>query len=121
MKKMNRIAELTLRRSNYRKFSQLLSSLLNQKELADFDEYWGPIFSKAPNGYMKIGFLSEEAFSQEFPLVLSEPFRTARIEFVFEQVSELLESDIPDVSQLYPQLSEIRNGSGIVELGGIIC
>jgi small GTP-binding protein len=126
--------EFVIRKSNYHILSLVMSKLLNPTELADFDEYWKPIFMTNPLGKIKVKFVSKESFDREFPLkirILStkKKINIERIELIFEEsndiqdVKSIDQIDILTIKSFYPDLHSIRTNHdeiGIIEWGGTI-
>lgn len=78
--------------ADYNKFSQqLLSTVLNDKERADFDEYWQPIFAEHPaDTEFRVTVVDPDYFDAVFPLDIQTDavsYQLFRLEFIFEKLS----------------------------------
>jgi len=73
--------------SDYGKFSELLSTVLSQRELADFDAYWQPLIKQ--DKQYRVTIIKPKYFDTVFPLSITvsddKSYQIMRLEFVFEQ------------------------------------
>lgn len=87
---------------------------LNQKETADFMEFWEPRMQAAP--YYKIGFHGTEVMDQLAPLTLSQsPDTTLRILMDYEELSVPIKANPPTLPK-----TPVRRGFTVIEWGGVI-
>jgi len=74
---------------DYSKFSQLLSTVLSQRELADFDAYWQPLL-RADKHY-RVNVVKPQYFDTVFPLSITvsnnKSYQIMRLEFIFEELT----------------------------------
>lgn len=92
---------------------QLAAQGLNQKESADFMEFWEPRFPKS--GYVRLSWLSKKQLDSLAPLTVTPlPDTTIRVFLEFEY--------LPEYKALTPQqfTSPQRNGFTLVEWGGLL-
>lgn len=105
-----------VKRANVHTF--LVSTLsklgLNQKETADFLEFWEPRMQSA--AYYKIGFHGTQVMDQLAPLELSQtPETVVRILMDYEELSAPVKANPPTLPK-----TPVREGFTVIEWGGVI-
>ncbi len=93
-------------------FQEKLAVLgLNNKEIADFTEYWVPELSGKP--YVFITFYKQERIDQEAPLTVSpKPDSVIRVYFDHQKLDEAIETQEQEL------IPAERTGFAVVEWGG---
>lgn len=87
---------------------------LNEKETADFMEFWYPRMQSAP--YYKIGFHGTHAMNQIAPLTFSvHPDMMLRILMDYEPLDEAIPSHPPKLPPI-----PVRHGFSVIEWGGVL-
>lgn len=90
---------------------------LNDKEIADFVEYWTPRLKSTGKHYFLVYFLSPEEIERIEPVQISIPIETSiRVRTYFKPLYKPI--GIP-VQTLLP-FRDLRKGNAIVEWGGIL-
>ncbi len=120
---------LFIRGQEYKLLSKILSILLSEEELADFDEYWESIITYYTDHWIKVDWIDESDFHTAFPLVCEPAMTaTARIELIFTLVPDKSYDPIDityhqqKLSTIYPQLTSgfrTQTAWTYVEWGGI--
>ena len=87
---------------------------LNEKETADFMEFWYPRMQSAP--YYKIGFHGTHAMNQIAPLTFSvHPDMMLRILMDYEPLTQVVPSNPPKLPPI-----PVRHGFSVIEWGGVL-
>ncbi len=85
----------------------------NEKEIADFNEFWLPRMQNAP--YYKIGFHGTGVMDQLAPLTLSvKPDAILRVLMDFEELDAPIKSNPPRIRPF------VRHGFTVTEWGGVL-
>ncbi len=87
---------------------------LNEKETADFMEFWEPRMQAAP--YYKIGFHGTSAMNQIAPLSISQkPHMLLRILMDYSELQSPIAANPPQLPA-----TPVRKGFSVIEWGGVI-
>ena len=115
--------------SDYAILYQVMSYLLNLKELRDFDEYWTEYFASKSDRIFEISFIDEASFDEHYELQTSININRARIELLFKEctdpdcvpIKSLTNIHLKLILKMYPKLRTIRRDKkGLIEWGGTI-
>ncbi len=92
-----------------------LSTLgLNEKEIADFQEFWEPRMQGSP--YYKIGFWGNAVMDRLAPITVTPtPQTVIRLLMDYQPLESVIPSNPPQLPQ-----TPVRNGFTVVEWGGVI-
>ena len=123
---------------DYSRFSQqLLTTVLNDRERTDFDEYWRPSFAGHPaDTAFRVTVVDPDYFDTVFPLTIdtdATAYRLFRLEFIFEKLSHnnlamttlptmlaVQRPSLPSVSAVSAVSADTAGNLLLVEWGGTI-
>jgi len=116
------VQQFVMKGSNYANFSKLLSTVLSNTELKDFDDYWQPVIKQ--DKCYRVSVVKPEYFDTVFPLTITvsdnKHYKILRLEFIFEQLVNDCDDQLPQqLNIIRPQISSDGDSEIlIIEWGG---